>query len=159
MTRADAAQLATPSASTISTLSQLHPDPITPTSDTPPPRSDILPPPLNPPANPLCSSLISQILLKKLPHSSAADHGGGAMNILVGPSLSTQEEADTSMLMTPLMLLRPLSQVVEPLPFQPSYALHSTVASHSHAVHGSWGGASSHSARRVIHPHSVRSVL
>ena len=39
-------------------------------------RTDIVSPPLHPPANPLCDSLIIRILLKKLPRSSAADHGG-----------------------------------------------------------------------------------
>ena len=63
VTRADAALLATPSASTISSLTQLHPEP-TPSTDTPPPRTDIVSPPLNPPANPLCDSLVlTHILL------------------------------------------------------------------------------------------------
>ena len=75
VTRADAALLATPCASIISALTQLHPEP-THSTDTYAPRTDIVSPPLNPPANPLCDSLIIQILLKTLPHSSAADHGG-----------------------------------------------------------------------------------
>ena len=75
MTRADAAQLANHSASTISSLAQLHPDAPHP-SDTPAPRTDILPPPLKPPATPLCDPLIITTMLTKLPLSSAADHGG-----------------------------------------------------------------------------------
>ena len=51
VTRAGAAQLASHSASTISSLAQLHPDATQP-CDTPPPRTDIVPPTLNPPANP-----------------------------------------------------------------------------------------------------------
>ena len=36
------------------------------------------------------------------------------------------------------------------VPSSPSYALHSTGASHTqHAVHGSWEGALSHSARML----------
>ena len=72
VTRADAARLATPSPSTISTLVQLHPNIIyTQTPDTSStPRIDIVPPPLNPPANPLCDLLIVQIMLKKLPLST-----------------------------------------------------------------------------------------
>ena len=75
VTRADAAQLADHSASTISSLAQLHPDAPHP-SDTPAPRTDILPPPLKPPATPLCDPLIITTMLTKLPLSSAADHGG-----------------------------------------------------------------------------------
>ena len=75
MTRADAAQLANHSASTISSLAHRHLDAPHP-SDTPAPRTDILPPPLKPPATPLCGPLIVSTMLKKLPLSSAADHGG-----------------------------------------------------------------------------------
>jgi len=75
VTRADAAQLADHSASTISSLAQLHPDAPHP-SDTPAPRTDILPPPLKPPATPLCDPLIITTMLTKFPLSSAADHGG-----------------------------------------------------------------------------------
>jgi hypothetical protein len=75
VTRADAAQLANHSASTISSLAHLHPDAPAHPSDTPAPRTDILPPPLKPPATPLYDPLIISTMLKKLPLSSAADHG------------------------------------------------------------------------------------
>ena len=72
--RADAAQLARPSASTIACLSKLHPSPQT---QTPCPRVDILPPPLAPPIHPLSNSLIEQIMTHKLPFSPAADQHAG----------------------------------------------------------------------------------
>ena len=71
--RADAAQLARPSASTSACLSKLHPSPQT---QTPCPRVDILPPLLAPPTHSLSNSLVEQIMTHKLPFSSAADHAG-----------------------------------------------------------------------------------
>ena len=112
----DAAQLANHSASTISSLAQLHPDAPHP-SDTPAPRTDILPPPLKPPATPLCDPLIISTMLKKLPLSSAADHGGWRYDHLKWAfSLDSVGEADLLTFRTPLMLLHLLSQVAEPVP-------------------------------------------
>ena len=65
--RADAAQLARPSASTIACLSKLHPPPQT---QIPCPRVDILPPSLALPTHPLSNSLVEQIMTHKLPFSS-----------------------------------------------------------------------------------------
>ena len=116
VTRADAAQLANHSASTISSLAQLHPDAPHP-SDTPAPRTDILPPPLalKPPATPLCDPLIISLLCLRSCHSRPQQTMvGGAMNTSSGPSLSTQGETDLLMLKTPLILLHPLSQVAVP---------------------------------------------
>ena len=69
--RAEAAQLARPSASTISCLSKLHPPPQT---QIPCPRVDILPPSLALPTHPLSNSLIEQIMTHKLPFSSRPQH-------------------------------------------------------------------------------------
>ena len=83
VTRADAALLATPSPSTISALTQLHPQPAHST-DTSAVRTDIVSPPLRPPANPLCDSLIILILLKNSPTRPLQTTVGGATNTLCG---------------------------------------------------------------------------
>ena len=114
VTRADAAQLANHSASTISSLAQLHPDAPHP-SDTPAPRTDILPPPLKPPATPLCDPLIITTMLTKLPLSSAADHGGWRYEHLKWTfSLDSGRDRPSDAQDSLDPILHPLSQVAVP---------------------------------------------
>ena len=108
----DAAQLANHSASTISSLAQLHPDAPHP-SDTPAPRTDILPPPLKPPATPLCDPLIITTMLTKLPLSSAADHGGWRYEHLKWAfSLDSGRDRPSADAQDSLVLLDPASSFV-----------------------------------------------
>ena len=65
-------------------------------------------------------------------------------------------EADPLMLLIHLMLVIPLSQVEEPSPSSLLYASPSTVASLPHAAHGSWEDDLLHSAKKAIHPRSVK---